>query len=196
MLLAVADSTGHGVPGALMSMLGNAALNEVAGRSSDLSTAEILNQMREVVKQALRQTGESQEAKDGFDVVLCSFDFKNLTLEFSGANRPIIIYRDSKMVEYKGDRQPIGIYINETPFTAQTIKMEKGDAIYLFTDGYSSQFGGEKGETFKTKRFKELTQSIHKLPMAEQKQTIDNCLQEWKGPLDQIDDITILGLKV
>ena len=196
LFIAVADATGHGVPGALMSMLGNAALNEAAGNISQASTDEILNRMRNVVKQALRQTGEDHEAKDGFDISICSFDFKKQVMEFSGANRPILIYQDTKMVELKGDRQPIGIYINELPFSSQSFPLSKGDCIYLFTDGYSSQFGGEKKETFKTKRFKELLQNIYKQPMAVQKQELDNCLKAWKGGTDQIDDITVIGLRV
>ena len=195
-VLAVADCTGHGVPGAFMSMLGVALLNEISGHKN-ISSDYILHELRDRVKSSLRQTGKTVETKDGMDIALCLIDMDNLHLEFSGAYSPIFIIRNGELKEVKGDRMPIGIHLKEREtFTKIEMQLEKDDQLYLFSDGYVSQFGGDKGQTFKSKNFKELLLSIHNKPMEEQNQQLDESYNNWRGNHPQVDDILIVGVKI
>ncbi len=199
------DCTGHGVPGAFMSMLGISFLNEIIGEFySELNTAEILNRLREEVKKYLHQEERDNMIKDGMDMAICAIDYEDMKLQYAGANNPLYIIRniDSKpaevIEEYKPDKMPIGIYIKEKEsFTNNIIDINKGDLLYLFSDGYVDQFGGERGEKFKKRRFRELLLSVCHLPMAEQKEQLELTLKKWMGDkFDQIDDITVLGVKI
>ncbi len=196
-ILVASDCTGHGVPGAFMSMLGVSLLNEIVNNVKELSACEILNQLRSNVKKTLSQKGRQDETKDGMDLVLCIFDFKKHKVQFAGAYNPLWLIRNNELVVYKGDKMPIGIYVGaERPFTCHDIRLKKNDLIYLFSDGYADQFGGPEEKKFKSGNLKELLLSIHEKQLSQQKEILDRTIEEWKGDLQQIDDIMILGLKI
>ena len=199
-IIAAADATGHGVPGAFMSMLGIAFLNELKELASEknLQPNLILEKLRNKVKSSLKQTGEENEAKDGIDIALCAYDFTTGVLQYSGAHNPLyIIHADTgNLSEIKADRQPIGIHRKEKPFTNHQIKLKKGDIFYLFSDGFVDQFGGSKGRKLKHKNFKELLLMIYDLSMEEQKEMMEMTFEQWKGSYDQVDDILVIGVKV
>lgn len=196
-LIVAADCTGHGVPGALMSMIGNTLLNKIIGVEGITHPDQILDQLRTEIIESLKQTGEDFKTKDGMDVVLCAIDHDNNKLEFAGANNPLFLVRDGELVVYKGDKQPVGYHIGEPkPFTNHVLDVQKGDRIYIFTDGYQDQFGGEKERKFLVKRFRNLLLEIHKEPMAEQKEILDTTIEEWMINTFQVDDILVLGFEI
>jgi serine phosphatase RsbU (regulator of sigma subunit) len=195
LIVSAADCTGHGVPGAFMSLLGISFLNEIVGKMEVLDASLILNQLRENIINALNQSGTDQQTKDGMDMVLCVFDYENYVLEFAGANNPLYQIRNGELMEYKGDKMPIGIYDELKPFTKHVIKMEKGDAFYLFSDGYADQFGGPNGKKFKYKPLKELLLSIQQTPMTEQLHIIEKTIDDWKKDYFQVDDMLLIGIK-
>jgi serine phosphatase RsbU (regulator of sigma subunit) len=193
----VADCTGHGVPGAFMSTMGISTLNEIITNKSDLQANTVLNLLREKTKNSLHQTGKEGEAKDGMDIAFCVLHKEKKTLEYSGAYNPMFLFQEGEFKEYKGDRMPIGIYYGEKEsFTNYEINVKEGDAIYIFSDGFADQFGGPDGIKFKKANLKKLFSEIHFLPMSEQRQILEKELAKWKGPLDQVDDITIIGVRV
>ncbi len=199
---AVADCTGHGVPGALMSMLGISSLSEIV-KEIEIRTnripdaAEILNELRTKIKISLRQTGKTGEQKDGMDIALCMIDYRNKKLHFAGAYNPMILIRNGNLIEYKGDRMPIGIHIGtEKDFTNNKIEYQLEDVVYLFSDGFADQFGGDDGRKFLIKNLKELLLSIHHEPMEKQKILLEETLENWKNNYEQVDDISIIGLKI
>ncbi|MFP4060062.1 MAG: tetratricopeptide repeat protein [Bacteroidales bacterium] len=192
-----ADCTGHGVPGAFMSMLGVAFLNEIVSKGHDISAAMILNELRKYIVQSLHQEGKEGEAKDGMDIALCIVDKENMKLQFAGAFNPLIKVRNNEIIEIRGDRMPIGIHINmKDDFTNHEIDIQKNDAFYIYSDGYVDQFGGDKGKKFMSKRFKQLLIEINKFSMQEQKQILENRLKEWMGQYEQVDDIIVIGARV
>ena len=195
-VFSVADCTGHGVPGAFMSMLGIRLLNEIVLEKSNTSPDEILNQLRDGVIQALKQDADTSDSKDGMDISLCVFDPKDMVIHFAGAYNPLWLLRDGELIVYKGDRMPVAIYDRLAPFTAQEIACQPGDQFYLFSDGYSDQFGGDDMSKFKPKRLRELINNIAELPYDEQKSEILDVFYSWKGENDQIDDVTLMGVKV
>ncbi len=195
-VVAVADCTGHGVPGAFMSMLGISLLNQMVKENRIMHANEILEEMRRSVKKSLRQD-EDSENKDGMDMVLMIFDFENLILEYSGAYNPLYIFQDNQFIEIQADRMPIGVYVkDERPFTNHTFQLKKGDAVYAFSDGYVSQSGGETNRKFMSKQFKELLNNIHPKPMSEQKDILVDKLEKWQGNHEQIDDILVMGIRI
>ncbi len=198
-----ADCTGHGVPGAFMSVLGISQLNEIVAKHEGNSPNEILNELRRRIKKTLHQEGQVGQTQDGMDIALCVIDIENKTIQFSGANNPLYIIRRNEttetyeLLETKADKMPIGVHPKENQhFTNNEIKIEKNDAIYIFSDGYVSQFGGKNNEKFKTKRFQELLLNIQNEPMAKQKEMLNNSIVDWQGTYEQIDDILIIGIKV
>ncbi len=194
--VAVVDCTGHGVPGAFMSMLAYAFLNEIVGRANN-NVAQILNSLRIQVKHSLRQETDTNVIKDGMDIALCLIDNENHTLLFSGAYRPLYHIRDATLNEVKADKMPIGLHIFEKDsFTQHELKLQKNDVIYIFTDGYHDQFGGDENRKFLTKKFKELLLEIHTLKMNEQKQILDIRFEQWKGNRQQVDDVLVIGIKI
>jgi len=193
----VADCTGHGVPGAFMSTMGISTLNEIITNKSDLQANTILNLLREKIKTALHQTGKEGEAADGMDIAFCILHKDRKTLEYSGAYNPLFIFQGGEFKEYKGDRMPIGIYYGEKEsFTNYEINVKSGDAIYIFSDGLADQFGGPDGSKYKKSNLRKLLSEIYYRPMAEQRQIIENELEKWKGKFDQVDDITIIGVRI
>jgi len=194
---AVGDCTGHGVPGAFMSMLGITFLNEVVHKMSVCSTGELLEQVRKNVIRTLHQSNSNTHPRDGMEVAFCRFDLKNRLLQFTGAFRPVFLIRNNTIEHFNGDNMPIGIYDDEKrQFTSSDIPLQKGDVVYLFSDGYVDQIGGAERKTFKTKRFKELLLEINNLPMIEQKQVLESRIEEWRDGADQIDDITVAGIRI
>ncbi len=193
--ITASDCTGHGVPGSLMSMLGITMLHEIVNEKNFSHSDDILNELRINIARTLKQEGKPGEQKDGMDMVLLIYDHEAKELEFSGANNPMYIIRDGRMIEYKGNNMPVAYYDNMTDFTRHTIKMKKGDRIYLFTDGFPDQFGGPDGKKFKYKPFKELLLEVHERPMEEQRRILQMVFDEWKGNLDQIDDVLVMGLR-
>ncbi|MDF1551185.1 MAG: SpoIIE family protein phosphatase, partial [Bacteroidales bacterium] len=207
-----ADCTGHGVPGAFMSMLGSSFLNEIVTRRSMDSAAQILNRLRAKVKRSLHQEGKEGEQKDGMDIALLIIDNETLSLQYAGAYNPLYIIRPFEgvdvsnealdietryeLIHLKADRQPIGIHLAEKEFTNHQFQLQAGDNIYSFSDGYVDQFGGETGEKFKSKRFKELLMSVQGKPMDEQKKIIEQAFMKWKRDLAQIDDVLVMGIRV
>ncbi len=196
-IIAVADCTGHGVPGAFMSILGNSLLDEIRNNYKITTASTILNRLRRNLKVALHQTGRDYETKDGMDMSLCIFDKKSYLLQFAGAYNPLYIIRDGELRIINGDKMPIGIhYQKETPFTNHKIRLKSQDSIYLFTDGYTDQFGGPEDKKYKIIRFRNLLLKIHRKLMHQQKKIIARELNEWMGNNDQVDDILIMGLRV
>lgn len=194
-LFAAVDCTGHGVPGAFMSMIGNTLLNEIVNDKRITVPGEILSQLREGIIKSLKQTGETGENQDGMDIALCALD--GIVLEYAGANNPLWVVNKNGMMEIKADKQPIGIFHGDPkPFTNHTIKLNKGDCIYIFTDGYADQAGGEKSKKFMYKRLQELITDNYEKVMDEQKKIFSQTLNEWKGNLEQVDDILLIGVRV
>jgi len=192
---AAADCTGHGVPGAFMSMLGNSLLNEIVIENKIHKASKILNRLRSKIMLALSKENESQN--DGMDIGLCVWDKSNNTLEFAGANNNAMIVRDNTLQEIKGDKMPVGNYHGEEKsFTSNEFKLQKNDAIYLYTDGYADQFGGPKGKKFRYKQLDELLLANHAQDMSLQVKLLEQTFLTWKGGLVQTDDICIVGIKV
>ena len=195
--IAAIDCTGHGVPGAFMSMIGNTLLNQIIVQKQIHDPGQILDQLDEGIGVALKQKEGVQTQRDGMDVALVSFskDFKEL--EFSGAFRPLLHLRGDNLNEVKANRFPIGggSAYDKTPFTTHKVSLEKGDIIYIFSDGYPDQIGG-KGKKFMTKRFKDLIIANKHLPMKEQESIFRDTLMEWQGEHEQMDDILVIGIRV
>jgi serine phosphatase RsbU (regulator of sigma subunit) len=194
LIVSVADCTGHGVPGAFMSILGISFLNEIISKENIFDSSDILNRLRDNIINALNQ-GKEEKTKDGMDMVLCIFDFEKNIIEFSGANNPLYHIRKGILYEYKGDKMPIGLYDNIQPFSKTIIPIEKGDTFYMFSDGYADQFGGPEGKKFKYKQLKELLLSIQEYPMPEQGKIIEKTIDDWKRDYFQVDDMLMIGIK-
>lgn len=195
-VFALADCTGHGVPGGFMSMLGNSFLNELVVENKLFKADEILNRLRDKVIAALFQKGQTQQ-KDGMDMILCVWNKMDNTLEFAGANNALYIVRNKQITEYKGDKMPIGSYLEENKkFTSQKITLETNDVIYLSTDGFADQFGGEKGKKFRSKKLEELLVEVSTATAEEQKQVLITSFARWKKQFEQTDDVSLIGIKV
>lgn len=195
--IAVVDCTGHGVPGAMMSMIGHQMLNQIVIRKGVTEPAHILDELNQHVDQAL-QNHTGQTVRDGMDIILCRIDSAKKQLCFSGALRPLFYVSNKGLTEYKGNRNPIGNFLIEHPqkeFTQHTINYSEGDSIYLSTDGYYSQFGGHMGKKMMKKRFKELLESTGTLPIQEQYTKLIDYLDAWQGTEKQVDDILVIGIQ-
>ncbi len=196
-VITAADCTGHGVPGAFMSMLGIAFLNEIVNKIDIIESHEILNQLRDYVKNSLNQKGAEGEAKDGMDIALCVIDHETKSVEFSGAFNPLIIVRNGEIVEIKADKMPIGIYEEDhKSFTKNIVEIQAGDSLYMYSDGYVDQFGGPRGKKFFSKQFKTLLLEINHNTMSQQKQILWETMEAWRGNLEQVDDILVMGFKI
>ncbi|PLX12791.1 MAG: hypothetical protein C0594_01955, partial [Marinilabiliales bacterium] len=197
MVIVAADCTGHGVPGAFMSMLGIATLNEVVNKDKNLVASDILNELRKGIISSLHQTEEEIEAKDGMDISLCVLDTNKKHMQFAGAYNPALVLRNNEIEKIKADPMPIGIHRNmNNSFTDNEYDLQEGDVVYIFSDGYADQFGGPKGKKLKIKKFKEYLLEIHQKPMEEQKAILDERFEEWKGNTEQIDDVLVVGFRV
>ncbi|MGC1391338.1 MAG: SpoIIE family protein phosphatase [Bacteroidales bacterium] len=193
----VADCTGHGVPGAFMSTLGISTLDEIITNNTDLKANKVLNLLREKIKTSLHQTGKQGEATDGMDVAFCILHKDRKKLEFSGAYNSLLIFQGGELREYRADRMPIGIYYGEKEtFTNFEIDIQKGDTIYIFSDGFADQFGGTKGLKYMKYNLKKLLSEIYNKPMDEQRIILENEFEKWKGSNNQVDDVTVIGVRI
>ncbi len=191
---AAADCTGHGVPGAMVSVVCNNGLNRSVREYNLTDPGKILNKTREIVIQEFEKSEE--EVKDGMDIALCSL--QGNTLYYAGANNPLWIIRNNseEIEEIKADKQPIGKYAEPTPYTTHKLELQQGDTIYIFSDGYADQFGGEKGKKFKAANFKKLLLSIQNENIEQQKELINQAFEDWKGDLEQLDDVCVIGVRI
>ncbi|MEA2040929.1 MAG: tetratricopeptide repeat protein [Bacteroidota bacterium] len=209
-IVAVADCTGHGVPGAFMSMLGSSFLNEIVTARSLDQSGQILDKLREKVKQSLKQKGLDGEQKDGMDISLYVIDTETNELQFSGAFNSLYIASKStvdpktvpaktaepELIELKADRQPIAIYTDEKKFTTHRVQLMPGDCLYTFSDGFADQFGGKRNKKYKLYKFKQLLTAVSQKPMSEQKNILESEFEQWKGNLEQLDDVIVLGIRI
>ncbi|MCL4856043.1 MAG: SpoIIE family protein phosphatase, partial [Flavobacteriales bacterium] len=194
--LAAADCTGHGVPGALLTMLGNSFLNEINAVDKLLTPAEILNKLRDKIISELNQTGKDGETTDGMDISLIRLNLKTNELHWAGANNPLYIINSGELLELKPDKQPIGYNYKMTDFTNHQINLNKNDYVAIFTDGFADQFGGPKGKKYKYNTFKNKLLEIYQLPLDEQKKLLSNEFEIWRGNLQQVDDVCVIGLRL
>ena len=193
-ILAAADCTGHGVPGAMVSVICNNGLNRSIRENKLTVPDQILNETRKIVISEFEKSDE--EVYDGMDIALCALTGD--VLQYAGAHNPLwIIRKDAEEVEeYKADKQPIGQFaFDAKPFNTTTVKLKEGDTFYLFSDGYADQFGGEFGKKFRPENLKRLLLSIQSQPMAEQRNLVKNAFETWKGGLEQVDDICVIGVR-
>ena len=196
-IIATCDCTGHGVPGAFMSLLNISKLGETINEKKIILPHLILNQVRDEIIKVLNPVGAEIESKDGMDCVLCLFDFHKMELQFAAANNTLWLLRNNEIIEYGADKMPVGIYHGVTKsFTLQTIQLLKNDVIYTFSDGYADQFGGNKGKKFMYKQLKELLLVNSHLSMADQKKVLKDTIENWRGALEQVDDILVIGIRV
>ncbi len=196
LIIAAADCTGHGVPGAFMSMLGVSFLREIVVKEYITQPNVILRKLRKEIVKILKQEGKEGEQKDGMDIALICYNPKTKSLQYSGANNPLYILRQNEIEEIRPDKMPISIYDRMDKFTNHEIELRSGDSIYMFSDGYADQFGGERGKKFKYKPFKSLLVEISDKPMSEQRIILNNTFQNWKNKDEQTDDVLVLGFKV
>jgi serine phosphatase RsbU (regulator of sigma subunit) len=197
-LFAAADCTGHGVPGAFMSIIGFNGLNKIVKEEKVTQPAEILDRLSHIVEDTL-QYSDDYEVNDGLDIAICALDTKKMKLQYAGAFNPLYMIRSGELVETKADRKPVGrsvIAERSGKFSNHEIDIQPNDAFYIFSDGYADQFGGPKGRKFRYSQFKELLVSAHQNPMNKQKEIIDKAIKDWKGEIEQIDDMVIMGVKV
>lgn len=194
--IAVADCTGHGVPGAFMSMIGNTLLNEIIITKKITDPGEILSQLDRGVKRALKQLTGETESNDGMDIALCRYNRSTNELWYAGANRPLFTFTGGELVEFKADKKPVGgAFHPEGSYTSNTVKLNKDTMIYMFSDGYHDQFGGPSGKKFMMKRLKALLSDIHHKTCNEQRIVLAESLENWKGQIEQIDDVLVVGVR-
>jgi len=196
-IVTVADCTGHGVPGAFMSMLGISFLNEIVRKKEITNASEIIEHLRNEIIEALQQKGSSGEQKDGLDIALCVINTKTNEVQFCGAYNGLIIVNSSKEIkEISPDKMPVSIYENMKPFTNHTVRLQRGDMLYLKTDGFEDQFGGQDDKKFKISQMKDLFVSFSNKPVSEQLELFNTAFENWKGEYQQTDDVTVLGIRI
>jgi serine phosphatase RsbU (regulator of sigma subunit) len=193
-LFAAADCTGHGVPGAMVSVVCNNGLNRAVREHKLTEPDQILNKTRELVVEEFEKSDE--EVKDGMDISLCALNTKTNTLKWAGANNPLWILRNGEIIENKGDKQPIGKHFDAKPFSLAEFQLDKNDIIYIFTDGFQDQFGGPKEKKFRAAQMKDLFLSLTSKTMEQQRKIIDTSFENWKGNLEQVDDVCIIGVRI
>jgi serine phosphatase RsbU (regulator of sigma subunit) len=195
--IAAADCTGHGVPGAFMSMIGSEKLGDAL--QTGVATPEILNYLNKGIKSSLRQSDSDDSTRDGMDIAFCSVDLNSLTVNYTGAQRPIWILRknQNEIEEIKATKKSLGGRTEDNQrFDLHTIQLQRGDSFYLFSDGYADSFNGENGKKLTTKRFRELLLSVKDQPMRDQKSFLENFISEWSGVTEQVDDILVIGIRL
>lgn len=197
--VAVVDCTGHGVPGAFMSIIGVELFRNITSIEGIKQPAQILTNLNRAFQKIFHDQ-EIISFRDGMDLAFCSFDSKNMKMEYAGAFNPVYLIRDNKIQEYKGDRFSVGLErpdeYKKDGFKNHEIPLKEGDFIYIFSDGYADQFGGPEGEKYKYRRFRHLLLAIHQLPMEKQYEYLEKSILNWKGNLDQVDDILVIGIKI
>jgi serine phosphatase RsbU (regulator of sigma subunit) len=196
-LFAAVDCTGHGVPGAFMSLVGSNALNQAVKEHGIYEPARILDDLNKLSSEALNKNVENNAIRDGMDLALCSLDLDTYELQFAGANNPLYIIRNDDFMLIKPDKFAIGAYDPGTKkYTNHKIQLEKGDVIYVFSDGYADQFGGTRGKKFMYRQFRDTLMEIRTLTMDQQKNLLNNTIEKWRGTFEQVDDILVIGIKI
>jgi len=195
---AAVDCTGHGVPGALMSIVGYNQLKYILHSNQDSQPSTILNQLNIGIHESMHQGTDESNQKDAMDIALCAIDYQKLELQYAGAMNPLFIVRNNEILVTVPDKTLIGMYVGKEAkdYTNHNLKIEKGDLIYIFSDGYCDQFGGPKGKKFMVKQFRDLLLSIQHLTMNEQKYRLNAALEQWRGSQEQVDDILVIGVRV
>ena len=196
--IAAVDCTGHGVPGAFMSIVGHDQLNYAVNVIGARKPADILNALNHGVTRTLRQTSKEGSVKDGMDIALCGIDYANRKLQYAGAFNPLYLIRDNELIQVDANKFPVGAFVGEElqEFTNNEIDLQVGDVFYIFSDGYQDQFGGPKNKKFMTNRFRELLLEISPHPMEKQQEILEQRFFDWKKDLVQVDDILVIGLKI
>ncbi len=196
-IIGVADCTGHGVPGAFMSLIGISFLKEIILTLGFYKPDEILNLLRYNIINSLKQKNEDSDNKDGMDISLVTIDIQNNIMYYAGANNPIYIINQNSLTEYSPDKMPISIYRTDNlPFTTKTIPIKTGDRVYMFSDGYVDQFGGKNGKKLKSVNFKKTLLAIQNLDFKEQQNALNEFFEEWKSGLEQVDDVLVIGFEI
>jgi len=198
-IIAAVDCTGHGVPGAFLTIVGNNLLNSIVIEQEITQPGEILTALNNGMIEWLHYGGKKEEIRDGMDISLCTIDNSNgaPTLRFAGAHNPLYKIRDNELIEIAANRFSIGGEIHESgkAFEDYDVEIKKGDIIYMFSDGYADQLGGKRGRKFMKGRFKELLLEIHKEPMKKQKEVLGKTLKKWRGDIFQVDDVLVMGIR-
>jgi len=190
-----ADCTGHGVPGAFMSMLGVTMLNEIIIGKHILMPDQIIENLRQGIIKSLKQVAEEDSIKDGMDIAVCVVDFDKNILWYAGANSPLYLVRGGELTHYRADKMPVAIHYRMEPFTLHKIDLQKGDAFYIFSDGYADQFGGPKQRKFMSMQLRETLVAMAGMPMLQQGERLNKIFEEWRGDSPQIDDVTLIGVR-
>lgn len=197
-LIAAVDCTGHGVPGAFMSIVANNMLSQITRELPLNNAAQMLDALNELAGKTINQNADEAAVRDGMDMSLCILDPVTRTMDFAGANNPLYVYRGKQFIEIKADKKPIG-YLEDhqdQKFTNHRLQMEPGDTVYIFSDGYADQFGGPKGKKFMVNQFRNMLGQIYTRPMDEQKKLLDETIESWRGGLEQVDDILVIGFRI
>lgn len=196
--IAAVDCTGHGVPGSLMSMIGNSILRRAVVEHKKATPSEILDELNAGITESLNQSYEESSVKDGMDIALCCIDHVNKTIEYAGAFNPLWIVRNGELAEIKADKIQVGLFMDEEAikFRNHKVEVKGGEVFYLFTDGYADQFGGPAGKKFKYKPFAEKLIEISGLPLAQQKDELESTFTSWRGQLEQVDDVLVIGFRI
>jgi serine phosphatase RsbU (regulator of sigma subunit) len=197
-IFAAVDCTGHGVPGAFMSIVGHNILSQALADSPIPTPALILDKLNKGLSETLTYSVEENKLRDGMDIALCSLNFKLMELQYAGAYNPLFIIRNREFIEVKADSITVGSYTDagSPKFTNHVIQVQKGDTIYIFSDGYADQFGGPEGKKFKINQFKNMLLTMNSIPLEQQKEMLERSIEEWRGVLQQVDDILVIGVRI
>jgi ligand-binding sensor domain-containing protein/serine phosphatase RsbU (regulator of sigma subunit) len=197
-LFAAVDCTGHGVPGAFMSIVGHNILNQAVNESTDIIPAVLLDKLNKGLSETLNQTSEETKLRDGMDIALCMINFKTMELQYAGAYNPLFIIRNKELIEIKGNNNAIGTYTEgqQQGYTNHKVQLQKGDTLYIFSDGYADQFGGPSGKKFKVNQFKTILINLAGVSMEQQQVVLEDSIEQWRGALQQVDDMLIIGVRV
>jgi serine phosphatase RsbU (regulator of sigma subunit) len=190
------DCTGHGVPGAFMSLIGHNGLNQAVKERGRIRPSDVLKDLNKIAFEALHKDREQYLVRDGMDMALCTLDTRKRILEYAGANSPLYIVRGEEVLHFPPDKNAIGSFdLNGKSFTDHRIQLLEGDMVYIFSDGYADQFGGEKGKKFLYRRFRELLVQISRLPVDAQRAMLQETFTKWRGAHEQVDDILVMGMR-
>ncbi|MGQ0829917.1 MAG: PP2C family protein-serine/threonine phosphatase, partial [Bacteroidota bacterium] len=197
-LFAAVDCTGHGVPGAFMSIVGHNILNQAVNQSDQVTPAILLDKLNKGVSETLNQVSEETKLRDGMDIALCMVNFKTMELQYAGAYNPLFIIRNKELIELKADSIAIGTYTEtqQQHYTNHKIQLQKGDTLYVFSDGYADQFGGPSGKKFKMNQFKTMLLNLEGVAMEQQHVALEKSIEQWRGVLQQVDDMLVIGVRV
>jgi serine phosphatase RsbU (regulator of sigma subunit) len=194
-IIIAADCTGHGVPGAFMSMLGVSLLNEIVNEKHIIMPDQVLENLRHGVIKSLKQVPEEDSIKDGMDIAVCVVDFDSNILWYAGANNPLYVVRGTELMNYRADKMPVAIHYRMEPFKLHKIDLQKGDAFYIFSDGYPDQFGGPNQKKYMSNQLRETLVALSELPMIKQGERLNEIFEEWRGSNPQVDDVILIGVR-